>query len=567
MYADDLTVFLEPSGQNLRCVMNILDEFYYISGLKISVSKTKAVWFGSMHDAELRLCPDIELQWVKGFNLLGVEFDNNLVNMNINFEKKMDQVCKLLINWSNRHLTPFGKVTVIKTLGMSKLSHLALVIPSPSKDQIKRIERILYKFMWNNGSEKVRREDTKMAVYNGGLGMLDIGKFWMAFKFSWFRRLLSTQAFWPHILMGSVARFEGGVMDACRLIELGSSKLNEISKKIKNPFWRQILASAFPIVQKAAYTFPEKIINSPLFANPLVLRNRPVKHSDFPELVNKIRTLADLFYPSTNKFMDHVDLCVHYDIVFSLEKFIDLRFTVETALKKLNLHQNRCPEAHYPLKPFLIDIATMCTKGCNKYYKILTNNNPVNGNVRRENRWHAELEVTMSTEFWEKSRKLYSSIDCDNKLKWLQFQIVRNSLPTNRIVCKFRGDVGPVCSICMEPDSIELISHLFWHFNKVQIFLQEVKKGLQGLGIEYSLNMLQFLFGVHDRACYDPQNIITLLLKKYIWSSKFKQLSISFIGFKHTLRMYSLDLSQILLQRNNVECSEIWNTIYTLLTI
>lgn len=119
----------------------------------------------------------------------------------------------------------------------------------------------------------------------------------------------------------------------------------------------------------------------------------------------------------------------------------------------------------------------------------------------------------------------------------------------------------------MEPDSIELISHLFWHCHKVQTFLQEVKRGLQGLGIEYSLNMLQFLFGVHDRAWYDPQNIITFLLKKYIWSSKFKQLSISFIGFKHTLRMYSLDLSQILLKRNNVECSEIWNAIYTLLII
>ena len=47
LYADDCSIFLEPEEDNLRRVIATLDDFFQLSGLKISVSKTKANWFGS----------------------------------------------------------------------------------------------------------------------------------------------------------------------------------------------------------------------------------------------------------------------------------------------------------------------------------------------------------------------------------------------------------------------------------------------------------------------------------------------------------------------------------------
>ena len=38
-------------------------------------------------------------------------------------------ISKVFNNWRNRFLTPFGKVTVIKTLTLPKITHLALVTP------------------------------------------------------------------------------------------------------------------------------------------------------------------------------------------------------------------------------------------------------------------------------------------------------------------------------------------------------------------------------------------------------------------------------------------------------
>ena len=146
IYADDLTIFLHPTRDSLKNTLSVLDSFYCLSGLKISVSKTKAVWFGSAHDSNLKLCPELELKWVKQFELLGINFDNNLESMCRNFDQKIGKIEKLLSHWSYRYLTPFGKVTIIKSLALSKLSHVAQVVPNPTKMMIKKLKQFYTDF-------------------------------------------------------------------------------------------------------------------------------------------------------------------------------------------------------------------------------------------------------------------------------------------------------------------------------------------------------------------------------------------------------------------------------------
>ena len=234
IYADDLTIFLNPSSDSLKGTIAALDSFYKLSGLKISVSKTKAVWFGAAHDSNIILCPELQLKWVKNFELLGIHFDNNLEFMNRNFEDKISKIEKLLSHWSYRYLTPYGKVTIIKTLALSKLSHVALVIPNPTKAMFKKIETIFYKFLWNGKSEKVCRLDTKLPEKHGGLGMPDIEQFWLSFKFLWLRRLLMTDAYWPNILLNQISKIQGQYLAPSQLLQLGPCLLGKIGKSLKN---------------------------------------------------------------------------------------------------------------------------------------------------------------------------------------------------------------------------------------------------------------------------------------------------------------------------------------------
>ena len=108
IYADDLTIFLSPKSENLRQVLEILDAFFILSGLKISVSKTKAIWFGTDYNTDRKLCPDLNLKWVTNFTLLGIYLNNNLDHMEKNFTEKMENAIMLA-----RYLTPYEKVTII----------------------------------------------------------------------------------------------------------------------------------------------------------------------------------------------------------------------------------------------------------------------------------------------------------------------------------------------------------------------------------------------------------------------------------------------------------------------
>ena len=132
---------LKPSEQNLRKVLETLRVFQDLSGLKISVSKTKAVLFGSDQPLTRTLCSDLKLDWVTEFKLLGIDFTYNLKGMEKNFFKKLEEIKDVFKNWMHRSLSVYGKSVVIKTIALSKLSHLAMVLPDLKDSEVKNWKR------------------------------------------------------------------------------------------------------------------------------------------------------------------------------------------------------------------------------------------------------------------------------------------------------------------------------------------------------------------------------------------------------------------------------------------
>ena len=108
-------------------------------------------------------------------------------------------------------------------------------------------------------------------------------------------------------------------------------------------------------------------------------------------------------------------------------------------------------------------------------------------------------------------------------LKWLQYQIVRNCLQTNAIVSKFMRHVPKTCSYCQGPDSVELISHLFWSCPVVSNFLNDVFTFISSTGTAFLPSQVQFLFGNTNYEAYQTQNYIPLILKKYIGQTKIQK--------------------------------------------
>ena len=132
-FADNTTIFLDGSQSSLQAALNILEKCRTISGLVMNTSKTKLIWLGRNRFSRDKLKVKVKLDWDnQPFSVLGITFDRDLNQIiELNYEKVLADIQKLLEHWEKRNLTPIGKITIIKTLCLSKLNHLFLSLPTP----------------------------------------------------------------------------------------------------------------------------------------------------------------------------------------------------------------------------------------------------------------------------------------------------------------------------------------------------------------------------------------------------------------------------------------------------
>ena len=534
LYADDMTIYLSPSEQNLKNVLKIIKNFFHLSCLKINVSKTKAVWFGASADSDLVLCPEEKLIWTNKFELLGLSFDNRVEKMSDNYKDKLKDIEKLLQGWLYRHLSPFGKITIIKSLALSKLSHIALVVPTLPKKEMSKLEQTLFSFLWSNKNAKVSKQDAFKPLHSGGLAMVDITSFWKSLKCSWLRRLLKTDAFWPKILQTELGSLDHSLLPS---LFYGPSELLEISKKIKNKFWKDVYLCLASLQSEVAYASPENFYLFSIFRNPLFKHgNRALVWNNFGNPGHSIRQVGDL-YKSDGVLLSLQDLNQKYGTLMSQPQLTRLQTAINNGIQSLNLNLGRCTWQAEPKQSIMIHIASLNKKGCQSFYRIFRSQPNQKSNTSKiEAKWHATLGSTFSVNFWNNSWKLQASIRNNNFAKWLQCQTLRGSLYTNNRVSKFKPNVSDQCDFCAQ--HVENPYTLFYQCPHTQAFWSEVKNFLSNFQIELPVSRLQILFGIHDQPYDSVENSVILLGKRFIWASKHKKQLPNFSYFKKSLKDY-----------------------------
>ena len=196
-FADDTTLILDGSGESMKAALNTLELYGSISGLKINTDKTKIVWIGKKRYSQDKLITD-KFDWAcTKFNLLGLKFSVNLSEiLDLNLSEKLTQIKKEISVWSKRHLTPIGKIVVVKTIFLSKLNHLFSSLPSPNVTFLKDLNDILFKYVWSNKPDKINRDIIILDYVLGGLKMIHLEHFIVATKAKWIHRLCGKPTPW-----------------------------------------------------------------------------------------------------------------------------------------------------------------------------------------------------------------------------------------------------------------------------------------------------------------------------------------------------------------------------------
>ena len=174
-YADDTTMILDGSEHSFSRTLYLLDIFADISGLKVNYEKTEALWIGSLKNSNTIIPSNKPITWAeRKVYALGVWFStSDLKDIEANFFEKIEKVKKMLSNWSARRLTLLGRIAILKSLAVSQIVYVLSSLPTP-QGVIKEINSLLYDFLWDGKSDKIKRTEMINSYSKGGLKMIDI---------------------------------------------------------------------------------------------------------------------------------------------------------------------------------------------------------------------------------------------------------------------------------------------------------------------------------------------------------------------------------------------------------
>ena len=188
-YADDTSFFVEDKDSCLH-IINVFEKFSKFSGLKTNATKCEICGIGGRSGEQVSVCGMKSKNLLQdSIKILGVHYTyNQKVFVEKNYTEIIENILGILKVWKMRNLTTIGKITIFKTLVLSKLVFLSFLTDVPDII-VNKLKELQYDFLWNGKRAKVSHESLIGSYESGGLKSIDIPSKIKALQLSWVKRL------------------------------------------------------------------------------------------------------------------------------------------------------------------------------------------------------------------------------------------------------------------------------------------------------------------------------------------------------------------------------------------
>ena len=485
----------------MRKALSVLNIYEEASGLKINLTKTKAIWIGSKRFSDEKICHEVKLDWVRSFTALGIKYDvTNLQEIvELNCIPKTAEIDKILLNWSRRNTTLAGRILVVKNLALSKLVHFFISLPSPPKNFMREINKKFYSFIWKGKPPKIKRRTLEANIEQGGLKMVNVERFEQTLKVKWLKKILQSPETWTDVPL----KYE--IDKICRY---GQDYAKNILQTIKNPFWSSMIIATASFQQKLNELYPNNnVLEEPIWFNP------NLKIPFIRKWDNKgLRKIGDLFN-DLGRIKSREQLMKDFNLTIN---FID--FT----------RISRAIPQNYLLK--ILEVGEKETAPwCQQFVSTILSDNKNNQNIKKtilsdqgsiptaRLKWEEILLTPGDDLFWNKIFKIPSICLQDMWMRMFQYKILHRILPTNKKLLQFKIKDSSDCEYCGQEE--ESLLHLFCECDLSTQIWQELVDwlGKQGQKINY-LTDSQILLG--DPSLDPVINRIIITTKVSIFKNK-----------------------------------------------
>ena len=205
-----------------------------------------------------------------------------------------------------------------------------------------------------------------------------------------------------------------------------------------------------------------------------------------------------------------------------------------------------------PHMPIHAELFSLSHKGCSQWAKLIHRQRTPNI-IANEIKMAEKFDILAGEDRWKEAYRQNKMIKYGNNIRWLNCQIMRGSLATNRYLSKAKIKESDLCTFCKQES--ETIEHLFWSCRVVNSFLLQsnTELSLRGLGTDMLFittnNFFKEIMLLGDNRPLIPPETPYLIdqLKRFIWICRCRNKLPNWPGLRNYLvREISIDKSLVL---------------------
>ena len=551
--ADDTTLFISNMKSVIASV-TILHRFAKYSGLKINLEKSTIIPIGSCTNKQTNLPKEIKQLCVSHavFKTLGIWFSYDQKEMTkLNFEKKLASIEKTLQIWSSRRLSLKGKVSIIKTLVILKIVYALSLIFCPTKI-LEKLDKILFSFLWDNKTPKIKRETIIANYCDGGLKMTDVFLVHESAKIRFLKRILKSDNMkWTK--------------PTWYLLNIEKHQINHktpayYTEQCKTEFHCQVLKCWQKIKCRPPSSI-EEIMNEYIFDNKYISCNgKPLDHKLFKSSTIlsddlRLKSLLDnnghiqTFQQLKHKFDWKLNIHMYNTLITSIPKLWKQK------LKGSPPSMNMQSEIYISRKGHLLSIAEVSNQQL--YLELLRNEIKEPTAV---NTW-TDLFPLLECVSWKLIFSATHHITLETYLQTFQYKILNRLINFNFNLYKWKIKSEPYCDSCVIAiDTIEHhlflcpLSKKFWE--EMEVWLN--KQNNMPDRIQFTICEVIFGIGINQlkTSFYKFLNIFILFGKHYLNFCRTDKKNTNFVEFlsiaKSRIKYYKIILQKSVANNNKV---------------
>ena len=372
-----------------------------------------------------------------------------------------------------------------------------------------------------------------------------------SYLISWFRRALREEEYNPwRMHLDNLLRKACG-KNLIGLLYEGNHIWQVAQGSIENPFWRNCFKALKLFLGQFLKRYPYSIVRCPIWnCSSFKLGNRPLnprsaENEEFAEKVN-----------FAYEFLDEGGLLIPKHIM-ETKLSVPIPELVYTTVSQKLTHYALLPGERYsvtynPHMPIHAELFSLSHKGCSQWAKLIHRQRTPNI-IANEIKMAEKFDILAGEDRWKEAYRQNKAIKYGNNIRWLNCQIMRGSLATNRYLSKAKIRESDLCTFCkQEPETIE---HLFWSCRVVNSFLMQSDNELsvRGLGTDMLFTTTNKYFKeimlLGDNRPLIPPETPYLIdqIKRFIWISRCRNIFPNWPGFRNFLvREISIDKSLVL---------------------